>query len=798
MSGTRLQALQSAFAGFGGAFASINTMIRAANEVETIEARVDHQIAMNGIQRENEQVDNRAAADALSGATPADDMTDNARYRRVRATILGQRQGLELGDRWRREVHDRTPIGGDLRRATDEWMRSSVGRGSGDAIFDRHMLATLNTVVERGMNTRRDEGARAVIEQGEQEHRALIGQRVASGSFSAQDIAEWTDQAAVIYRGDRNRATAFVTQAMEGAVRTGDVAGAQRFLTALQQPGSGRDGQSWHDDNPQAFNALEARLVERVRHTREVAGAAAYNQIEDRIRSARSPSDIASIQEEIASVHSQYGGVEDRQRAEQALATRAAPLFRQQEAVNRLGEWSVGAGSPDPSVVRQNIDAFLGQVPQDPQNPNGGRGISMLSTPERVGTLVARLGAISDTMGAQLRTALADTANPEGQAAAIRFLRTVEGARGGSSDFALSLVPEEHRGSYRVISDMLTTTGAPVERIVERIGALGGNDAERTLREATWQRLYPNAGGQQQAETRMRREITKGLREHLGESGSILPGSNYAVAVDPALQDALEQNARQAAVFAQQIGADVDGAVRGSVRDLQQRTDLMPMADGSVRAVLRRDGVGQDGQASPTYSDGAPRVRGGIAVRNPGTGTTENTLATAQRDLALGQRIFSGMFAEGGSMALADDPRLAAMGLRPVVHSGNSRHAPGGIVFQSGEEATLGDQRVRLPSDPREAERILIEHFQRIENPRSAGTAGDAGRLLTPTAQAGRDADTAVPGRVTGINGAETRFRIVPETSVVNGQPVTLYRLAYRFGFRERQITAEERAATPR
>lgn len=782
MSGTRLQAIQSAFAGFGGAFASINTMIRSAQEVETIEARVDHQITMNGIQRENEVVENRAAADALSGATPGDDVTDNERYRRTRATILGQRQGLDLGDRWRREVYDRTPIGGDLRRATEEWMRTTYGRGSGDPMFDRHALATLNTVVERGITARRDESARAVVEQGEHDLRGVIGRRVASGELSAENIAQWTEQASIIARGDRNRASAFVTSAIEGAVRTGDQAGAQRFLTALQQPGSGREGRSWREDNEQSFVTLEGRLMERVQHTREVAARSAYSQIDERIHTARTPGELVAIQEEIERVHGQYGGPADRLRLLGSLSTRMAPLVRRQEAVNRLGEWAAGAGSPDPSVVRQHIDDFLGAQPREPGNAAGGTGITLTSHPERVGTLVARLGAISDTMTGQVRAALADTANPEGQAAAIRFLRTVEGARTGSRDFALTLIPEEHRGAYRVISDMMTASPTiPVERVVERIAGLGGNDAERNLRETTWRVLYPNTADQAKAEERMRTQIASGLREHVGASGSWFT-RDTRVSVDGGLQAALEANAHQAAVYARQIGGDVDAAVSGSIRDLQSRVDLLPLADGSVRAVLRRDGVGQDGTATPTHGDGAPRVRGGITVRNPGTGRDENTLDTAQDDMRTGARVFNGLFDGGGRMALGDDPRMAAMGLRPVVHSGNGTVIPGGIILQGGDEVDLGGQRVRLPTNPDELPALLSQHIRRVER----GTPIDLGGGHAATDTAG----------VT--NGAETRFRFIPERPVVNGQEITIYRLAYRFGFRERQITAEERAAMPR
>lgn len=769
MSGTRLQALQSAFAGFGGAFTSIGTMIRAAQEVEQIETRVDHQIAMQGIQRENERAGNQAAADANAGRAADPALSEQRAYRETFAAVSGQRQGFALVDQWDREVRQRTPIGGDLRRATDEWLRTTVGRGSGDPTFDRHALDVLSRAVDRGMASHRDEGARAVVEQGAENLRGLIGQAVTSGNWTPDDIGRWTSQAATLNRGDQNRASSHVIAAMEGAVRTGDEAGAHRFLTALQQAGTGRDGMSWRDANPQAYVALEGRLMERVRHTRTVSGQAAYNQIEDRIAQARTPGELVAIQEDIERVHGQYGGVEDRQRVQRSLATRLGPLVRQQENVNRIREWAAGAGSPDPSVVRQHIDAFLAAVPANPQDPSAGQGIGIATAPERTGTLVARLGAISDTMGGQLRTLLADTANPEGQASAIRFLRTVEGSRGGSREFALTLLPEEHRGAYRVISDMLTSTNLPVERVVERIAALGGNDVERNLRETTWQRLYPRESNQAAAETRMRTQITRGLREHVGASGGWFT-RDTAISVDGALQGALEQNAHAAAAYAQQIGGDVDQAVRGSIRDLQSRVDLLPLADGSVRAVLRRDGVGRDGTVAPTHSDGAPRVNGGITVRNPATGQDENTLNTAREDMLMGARVFNGLVANGGRLALGDDPRLAAMGLRPVVHSGT-----GAVVLEGGQEVNLGGERVRLPTNPEEAARLITERIRATEGrPIEAGGYGDTMRFT---------------------NGSETRFRLVPEQSVVNGQPITNYRLAYRFGFRDRQITAEERAA---
>ncbi|MBW6398657.1 hypothetical protein KPL78_12400 [Roseomonas sp. HJA6] len=749
-------------------------MIRSAQEQEQIEARVDHQVAMIGIQRDNERAGNQAAADANAGRPADPAMSEQRVYRETFAAVSGQRQGFALADRWRSEVYDRTPIGGDLRAATDEWLRSTVGRGSGDPTFDRHAMDVLSRAVDRGMASHRDEGARAVTEQGAENLRGLIGRAVSSGDWTPDDIGRWTSTAAVLNRGDRNRAQAFVTGAIEQAVRTGDEAGAQRLLTALQQEGSGREGRSWRADNEQAYVALEGRLMERVRHTRTVAGQAAYNQIEDRIAQARTPGELVALQEDIERVHGQYGGVEDRQRVQRALATRLGPLVRQQEHVNQIREWAAGAGSPDPSVVRQHIDAFLATVPTNPQDPSAGQGIGIANAPERTGTLVARLGAVSDTMGAQLRTLLADTANPDGQAAAIRFLRTVEGARGGSRDFALTLIPEEHRGAYRVISDMLTSTNLPVERVVERIGALGGNDVERNLHETTWQRLYPREDNQAKAEERMRRQIAQGLREHVGNSGSFWSG-NTAITVDGALQGALEANAHTAAVYARQIGADVDQAVRGSIRDLQGRVDLLPLPDGSARAVLRRDGVGRDGTVTPVHADGAPRVRGGINVRNPATGRDENTLETAREDMQMGAQVFNGLVADGGRLGLGDDPRMAAMGLRPVVHSGNRDHISGAVVLQGGDEVDLGGERVRLPTNPEEAARIITERIRAVEGrPQDAGGYG---------------------GTMAGTNGSETRFRIIPEQTAVNGQSVTLYRLAYRFGFRDRQITAEERAA---
>ena len=82
---------------------------------------------------------------------------------------------------------------------------------------------------------------------------------------------------------------------------------------------------------------------------------------------------------------------------------------------------------------------------------------------------------------------------------------------------------------------------------------------------------------------------------------------------------------------------------------------------------------------------------------------------------------------------------------------------------------------MRLPTNPAEAARLITERIRATEGrPIEAGGYGDTMRFT---------------------NGSETRFRLVPEQSVVNGQPITNYRLAYRFGFRDRQITAEERAA---
>lgn len=219
-------------------------------------------------------------------------------------------------------------------------------------------------------------------------------------------------------------------------------------------------------------------------------------------------------------------------------------------------------------------------------------------------------------------------------------------------------------------------------------------------------------------------------------------------------------------------------AVRGSIRDLQGRVDLLPLADGSVRAVLRRDGVGRDGAPTPTHRDGAARVRGGMAVRNPATGRDENTLATAREDMQTGQRVFHGLFDGGGRMALGDDPAMAAMGLRPVVHSGNSSTIPGPMVFHGGEAVNLGGELVTLPTNPEEGAAILSQRIRALE------------RGL-PLDQGGGSASLLMNDR---MNGAETRFRVLAEQTMVNGQPATLYRLAYRFGFRERQITAEERA----
>ncbi|MBS7811227.1 hypothetical protein [Roseococcus pinisoli] len=693
MADNRLAAIQMAFGAFGGAFNSLNSMITAAGQQQRVDMQTDALIAQQDAQELRTTLQNEAAADILSGRGENPERQQYGVYRRTAAEVRGQRHGMDLATRWTSEVFDRAPAGADLRALTNDWVKENVGRGSGDPIFDRTALSTLFRAVDMGVTRHRGESVRATLEDNSQALNGVIGRSVQAGSWGVEDVGRWVSQARTLNPHEPQRAQATVTSAILAATPA-TPAGIERTLSILRTRGSGPNGMSFFEANPQAGMELETQLNNRLQRANTVAGSTAWTTMRDRISTATTSTQLTELLPEIETLYGQHGGQNEYAAARRAVTSALAPLRQREANVEQMRLMATGGMTPDPSFARQNIDSFLQALPVAEGQPR----VSLLTQPDQVGRIVARLGAQSDVMQEQARSALANFNDPEAQKAAFRYYRSIETATGSSRERALSFVSEEQRALYRILADRADISPEALDRAFSALSSMGGNDARRAADAVPLHRLLSQQS-QAQGETRRRTLIQNGLNEWVGQNSGFwntMLRQGYSVRMDADLEARVNGSADSAARVASALGSSVDNAVTNSVKDLGDRIELRPGADGAIIASLRRTNADR-------HADGEPVVRGGVAVTNPSTGQPENTLRTSVRDLSDAQRVFGGFLANGGRLGLGIDMGRSGQGLYPVVLQGATaapgRNGDGPVYFELGGTVNIDGKEVRLPTD---------------------------------------------------------------------------------------------------
>lgn len=664
-----LETLSNAFENF---FGKTVTALGAVKDASTYTERAQ-------IARENQRQELRGNTDALLGKSADASLSGDLDYTTAYAKTTGALGGQKLYEDWLQHVYASAKPGDDLSAATETFLRQEVGSGTGNTEHDAAMLVSFDDLMSRKASEFRADSTKALLADGLQKKDAEVAGLVRGGGMNVGEFGRLTDEYRAMDPMSPDKAPARTVGALLSAVGD-DFASAQRVSAMLHQPGTGSGpGKSFYESFPDMGEAIDEKLAQKYESGRSLASIKAYDDLDAQVHDARTADSVVQSIITLESTRSRYGKGGQYDAIRDKLAAKLDKLAETTTAINRIDETIAGGRPIDVSEVRKYQMDYL-----------AAKGVDPLKNPAAAAKAVLGMRVVGDDLKVNMSGALGDFSNPESQAQAFMFYRSLDSGANGPS-FAVDGMTDD-------VKDLYLQTKARYDASPDNLVAdLQFVDANRdTLAKAKGLTLSQVSGKTMDIALPAAEGTIRATLRSLNDAGHPLnPFSAPSVTLDPILRNSIVDTAIQNFAVRNKSGnAKWDTVLRDTVKAMGSKLELIPGMDGKYTATIR-----QLPDADPTT--GKPILPFGTAVWNPMTRKVEDTVQTFRDDVANVSALMPELIHDTSHISIGVTPHFAGYGVYTVQHDAVPLTIPLGATVH------IWGEKITLSKNPVEAAKVL-------------------------------------------------------------------------------------------
>ncbi len=691
--GAGLEGLSNAFGNFFG------TVGDALNKAERA-------VAKEQITRENFEQKNKGVADALAGKPVDASLANDYDYTDAHTVTSAKLHGDKMASDW--EAYVRTlPVTADIGKEQERWLKDQVRDGSGDPLFDSHLLATFKQRADVVNSTFRANSFKTFEIKAQSDFGSEIASRAATGEATADEFQDWQSRAVPLFQGDVVKARAFVLSQMTAGARTPRALAQVDAL--LHAPGYDENGRSFADMFPDAAAQTSDAATDHYMKATAAPGFLAFRDASDRMHQFEMSGDLLSITKmlqpggELDQINSKWGAEPQYQ----ALRNRAfAALSKLAAGQVGMNQYLSVARGESLLVDQSNINKW--QLPVLQRS-----GVDPLRSPQEAVATAAHVFSargIADDLKATMSFALSDKANPKAQANAFTFWRSLEHT-GFDVDSAMSKQARQQYGAL-----LYASRGSNVDAAIAKVNAnqsLTKLPAEAA--EFDWSGLTNNVGTpKSQVYTAQLSEIKNGVAKASGLTGLFGGGDGSMLAMDDGVRNEIMSLYGRSMVEFRDAGNGnyIEDAKAWTLRAIQADYLTVPAANGKVR-LMRKEMLPKQVPVTETDYSTGQRVTKMQDVIGPGKyknhGVEENTIETFKADMKRLNEAAPFVFSDPSEFYAGYDARITRNTGRFVLYNSTTNEP---VMFEPGQQISIEGETIRgekklgvvaIPTDPKEA-----------------------------------------------------------------------------------------------
>jgi hypothetical protein len=690
---TSRQQLGELQASLGGFFESL---ARAGDTLD----QANHMVRMEEIKRENEQQKAQATADALAGNERA--IPDDLDYTRAYDQVAAKKHANKLYQDYATRA---AQLSGDtdIEAWTKEFMNQEIGRGTGNPVFDAHLLADFSSKAETLQYQFKQNHIKQVLLKGQDNLREAVVGDISNSpdQINTGWLTRRANEAERLFPGEESKAKGFIMKALVGSATT--PAAWKRVSSLINEPGYGPNGESYAKLFPEAASDIENAMIDKWSKHITTTGFEAYRGIEDKLLDAKinqDPVAMVGLLSGLEETLSKHGGLPQYNSLKGKIVAQVQKLAEEIAGVNWVGAVATGQ-------IKDFDQAKINKYQQKYLSANGIDPTANEESAVRAAQVVARTGAIADDLKGLMSSMMSNPNDPATQVRAYRFYKALDDS--GRIDIS-TMMSKDAREKYQAGERLMAVAGGNPTTAFSMLAAdkslanLPANSSEFKWNDLMGVPSKPNAEAMLTAQEGVKDKVAElfGLPGRLwGTSSRKLEFHGVAADEIMAQYGATLLRYRNAGVPDYQKAATEDIA-----KNIQKDYMAIPSADGKY--VIQKSVL-------PTQANGKPVYRPGL-ITNPATGEVEDSTKTFKADMKSLGVALPGIF-QGDLYVTNDSVKTMASGAFPIMRDREPVFLEPGKEYASWnkakEGAIGGDEHkpMKLPADPAAAAEMLSKRL---------------------------------------------------------------------------------------
>jgi hypothetical protein len=620
-------------------------------------------------------------------------------YRSLLAVKTGDQASKDFTDYFLKTWAPANPTG-DLSAARDAWVKDNLA-GSQDSDFTAQTLAQFYQSTDKMVSNQKETAVKNQIDQGKQTLSAAINADVSSGTFTPDRIPFYIQSYKTLDPLNPYEGASFVAGELSTAARNNPDKG-MSVVNALSKAGTGVNGKSFAESFPDAFAALNSKVVENWTSVKTMDQWNTIDGLRQRAMKFQemSDGDLQTWLQDLTIATSKYGSPPVMDAMRGALATEMERRAVTGAGIEQTRQMLYQDLPKDESTLKKFLPDFFKQK----------LGIDNIlkGDPKVVADVLVRAGGVvPDDYKVQLSSALTSFENPKAQAAAAQILLNVQNAR--DLGFADKLLGSDDASRYlHHIAAEQNVTDEPLDASIMR-----ANETRRNKKELAWSDVVKVSSGENVAD-----KVNSAIDDSVAKAAkatSWIPFWGTSVTIPPDVRQTISDYALNVVEDRGNQGVDWQTAVDEAVTRMGSRGEIRP-GNGNYMFTLNTD-VPTQWEATDGKMHTRPRL--GFAEFNRTTGQPVNTVQVYESQLGALGKVHGALLPSGNisGVALSDaNPYAASVGAYSVLQDGRPiNYLPGEpihvkvpttVKFMTmngdfAEAPSFTDGTIKFPADPR-------------------------------------------------------------------------------------------------
>jgi hypothetical protein len=654
------------------------------------------------IKQENAAQKAQAANDFYAGKdmdpSQTGDLDYYDTYRSLLAVKTGDQASKDFQDYYLKTWAPDNPTG-DLSAARDAWVKDNLA-GSQDSDFTAQTLAQFYHSTDGMVAGQKENAVKNQIAQGKQTLSEAIGADVRSGTFTPDRIPFYIQSYKTLDPLNPYEAAPYVAGELGTAARNNPDKG-MSVINALSKAGTGVNGKSFAESFPDAFAALNSKVVEDWTSVKTMDQWNVIDGLRQRAMKFKemSDGDLQTWLQDLTVASSKYGSPPVMDSMRGALATEMERRAVTGAGVEQTRQMLYQDLPKDESTLKKFLPDFFKE--------KFGIDNILKGDPKVVADVLVRAGgAVPDDYKVQISSALTSFENPKAQAAAAQLLLNVQNAR--DLKFADGLVNDDASRYLHHIAAEQNATDEPLDASITR-----ANEIRRNRKALEWSDVVKVSSGEKVAD-----KVNSAIDDSVAKAAkatSWIPFWGTSVTIPPDVRQTISDYALNVVEDRGNQGVDWQTAVDEAVSRMSSRGEIRP-GNGNYMFTLNTD-VPTQWEATDGKMHTRPRL--GFAEFNRTTGQPVNTVQVYESQLGALGKVHGALLPNGNisGVSLSDaSPYASSVGAYSVLQDGRPvNYLPGEpihvkvpttVKFETingdfAEAPSFTDGIIKFPADPR-------------------------------------------------------------------------------------------------